>query len=315
MIFHEIYSVYYQTVAKILEVALDHPLKKDEICKIIEKYAFSESVLSIEPALREQKWQLIRSDGTTVLKNHPSMPLTTIQKRWLKSICQDPRIHLFQDDLKEIDFPEIEPLFTLDDFYIFDQYQDGDDYTDKVYIRNFRMILDAIKNQYPLEITTYNHKGQKVSMKILPKYLEYSEKDDKFRVAGFGSRLGGTVNLGRIISCERAEISENAELIHRIPPRKRRVIFELKDERNALERALLHFAHFPKKAERIERNQYQITIDYDKDDETEMVIRILSFGPMFKVVQPDHFVNLIKERLRKQKSSQLFFHDKKKRKR
>ena len=40
-------------------------------------------------------------------------------------------------------------------------------------------------------------------------------------------------------------------------------------------------------------------------------IRILSFGPMFKVVQPDHFVNLIKERLRKQKSSQLFFHDKK----
>lgn len=255
MIFHEIYSVYYQTVAKILEVALDHPLKKDEICKIIEKYAFSESVLSIEPALREQKWQLIRSDGTTVLKNHPSMPLTTIQKRWLKSICQDPRIHLFQDDLKEIDFPEIEPLFTLDDFYIFDQYQDGDDYTDKVYIRNFRMILDAIKNQYPLEITTYNHKGQKVSMKILPKYLEYSEKDDKFRVAGFGSRLGGTVNLGRIISCERAEISENAELIHRISPRKRRVIFELKDERNALERALLHFAHFPKKAERIERNQ------------------------------------------------------------
>ena len=230
------------------------------------------------------------------------MPLTTIQKRWLKSICQDPRIHLFQDDLKEIDFPEIEPLFTLDDFYIFDQYQDGDDYTDKVYIRNFRMILDAIKNQYPLEITTYNHKGQKVSMKILPKYLEYSEKDDKFRVAGFGSRLGGTVNLGRIVSCEGTKTTENTKLIHRIPPRKRRVIFELEDERKALERVLLQFAHFPKKAERIAKNKYQITVDYDKDDETEMVIRILSFGPMIKVVQPEHFVNLIKERLRKQKS-------------
>ena len=89
------------------------------------------------------------------------------------------------------------------------------------------------------------------------------------------------------------------KLIHRIPPRKRRVIFELEDERNALERVLLHFAHFPKKAERIEKNRYQITVDYDKDDETEMVIRILSFGPMIKVVQPDHFVNLIKERLRK----------------
>lgn len=302
MIFHEIYSVYYQTVAKILEEALDHPLKQDEICNIIEKYAFSESILSIESALREQKWQLLKSDGTTIFKNDPSMPLTTIQKRWLKSICQDPRIHLFQDDLKEIEFPEIEPLFTPNDFYIFDQYQDGDDYTDESYIRNFRMILDAIKNQYPLKITTYNHKGKKVLMKILPKYLEYSEKDDKFRVAGFGSRLGGTVNLGRIISCERTKTAENTELIHRIPPRKRRVIFELEDERNALERVLLHFAHFPKKAEKIEENRYHIMVDYDKDDETEMVIRILSFGPMIKVVQPEHFINLIKERLRKQKS-------------
>ena len=302
MIFHEIYSVYYQTVAKILEEALDHPLKQDEICNIIEKYAFSESILSIESALREQKWQLLKSDGTTIFKNDPSMPLTTIQKRWLKSICQDPRIHLFQDDLKEIEFPEIEPLFTPNDFYIFDQYQDGGDYTDESYIRNFRMILDAIKNQYPLKITTYNHKGKKVSMKILTKYLEYSEKDDKFRVAGFGSRLGGTVNLGRIISCERTKTAENTELIHRIPPRKRRVIFELEDERNALERVLLHFAHFPKKAEKIEENRYHIMVDYDKDDETEMVIRILSFGPMIKVVQPEHFINLIKERLRKQKS-------------
>ena len=302
MIFHEIYSVYYQTVAKILEEALDHPLKQDEICNIIEKYAFSESILSIESALREQKWQLLKSDGTTIFKNDPSMPLTTIQKRWLKSICQDPTIHLFQDDLKEIEFPEIEPLFTPNDFYIFDQYQDGDDYTDESYIRNFRMILDAIKNQYPLKITTYNHKGKKVSMKILTKYLEYSEKDDKFRVAGFGSRLGGTVNLGRIISCERTKTAENTELIHRIPPRKRRVFFELEDERNALERVLLHFAHFPKKAEKIEENRYHIMVDYDKDDETEMVIRILSFGPMIKVVQPEHFINLIKERLRKQKS-------------
>lgn len=97
-------------------------------------------------------------------------------------------------------------------------------------------------------------------MKILPKYLEYSEKDDKFRVAGFGSRLGGTVNLGRIISCERAEISENAELIHRIPPRKRRVIFELKDERNALERALLHLHIFQRKQKELRETNIRLPL-------------------------------------------------------
>ena len=92
MIFHEIYSVYYQTVAKILEEALDHPLKQDEICNIIEKYAFSESILSIESALREQKWQLLKAEGTGLVKKDGSMPLTTIQKLGLVSGCREPRI-------------------------------------------------------------------------------------------------------------------------------------------------------------------------------------------------------------------------------
>ena len=40
----------------------------------------------------------------------------------------------------------------------------------------------------------------------------------------------------------------------------------------------------------------------DKEDETEIVIRLLSFGPMLKVVAPGHLVDLIKERLINQKS-------------
>ena len=84
--------------------------------------------------------------------------------------------------------------------------------------------------------------------------------------------------------------------------RPRSVQFELVNRRNALERVLLHFAHFEKQAERIDGQRYKVTIYYDKDDETEMVIRILSFGPMIKVTAPAHFINLIKERLIHQKS-------------
>jgi predicted DNA-binding transcriptional regulator YafY len=80
------------------------------------------------------------------------------------------------------------------------------------------------------------------------------------------------------------------------------VEFELIDKRNALERILLHFAHFKKQAERIDTDRYRVTISYDKDDENEMVIRILSFGPMIRVTAPQHFVGLIKERLINQKS-------------
>ena len=64
----------------------------------------------------------------------------------------------------------------------------------------------------------------------------------------------------------------------------------------------MHFAHFQKQAEKLDENRYKITITYDKDDETEIVIRILSFGPMVKVTAPQSFVDLIKQRLISQKS-------------
>ena len=60
---------------------------------------------------------------------------------------------------------------------------------------------------------------------------------------------------------------------------------------------LLHFAHFEKRAERQDPDRYSVTVTYDWDDETEMVIRLLSFGPMVKVTAPRRFVSLIRDRL------------------
>ena len=49
------------------------------------------------------------------------------------------------------------------------------------------------------------------------------------------------------------------------------------DERNALERAMLHFAHFEKQAERTDDGRYILRLKYYENDETEIVIRVLSF--------------------------------------
>ena len=308
MIFSELYSAYYHTVAEILRQATDHPVGKEELRNIIEKNAFEESILNIEPALTEEKWQLLKADGTSVVKKKPQMPLTMLQKRWLKAISLDPRMKLFREgqiDFERDEWKGIEPLFIPEDYDIFDQYSDGDPYSDENYIRNFRLILDAIEHQYPLRVETYNRKGKRVQTILLPQYLEYSEKDDKFRVIARDFRLGVTVNLGRIVCCEKYVGDEKGKVFRRISPRKRTVVFELKNERSALERVLLHFAHFEKQAEKLDEKHYKITVAYDKDDETELVIRILSFGPMIKVVAPAHFENLIKERLMKQKSCGL----------
>lgn len=60
-----------------------------------------------------------------------------------------------------------------------------------------------------------------------------------------------------------------------------------------------------KQAQQISEDCYRIRIDYENEDETELVIRILSFGPYVKVIDPESFVHLIKERLYMQKSCGL----------
>ena len=302
MIFSELYSTYYQTVAAILKAAIDHPVEATEMRHIVEEHAFGESMLHILPAIEEQRWQLITPDGKTPLQKEPSMPLTLLEKRWLKAIAHDPRIRLFGDEI--FDFPDVEPLFLPEDILVFDHYADGDDYTDEAYIHHFRLILDAIKHQYPLKITLQNRRENPLVMSVLPHSLEYSEKDDKFRLIGSSDRYGSTINLWRIISCEKGQDSIKGKLTKKTE-RQRRVVFELVDQRKTLERVLLHFAHYEKEAEKLDEKHYRITVVYDKDDETEMVIRILSFGPMIKVTAPQHFVELIKQRLIRQKSCGL----------
>ena len=145
MIFSELYSAYYGAVAAVLAEAVKCPLRKDELRNIIEKKTFGESILNIEPAIGDERWQIIRSDGTTPLKRAPTMPLTTLEKRWMKAIASDPRIRLFSDELP--DFPDVDPLFKPEDISVFDKYSDGDPYEDEEYIKSFRLILQAVKNQ------------------------------------------------------------------------------------------------------------------------------------------------------------------------
>ena len=246
MLFSELYGAYYNTVACIINKAISHPIKSTQIEEIIKEYAFSDSSLEISQAIRKQNWKVLRSDGTTPIKNAPTMPLTILEKRWLKAIKNDPRIRLFLDEPSEFDFDDVEPLFLPEDVCVFDRYTDGDPYEDKKYQKYFRMILDAVKNEYPLEIEWTNRRGNLVRKIISPQYLEYSEKDDKFRLIGEGIPFDGSINLGRIIDCVRSNAFYKAYKENKNTDGRRHVVIELTNERRALERVLLHFAHFEK---------------------------------------------------------------------
>lgn len=300
MIFSELYSAYYNAVAGILREACSRPLSKAELRKIVTREAFGESLLNIEPAILDERWQLLKADGTTPLRHAPTMPLTLLQRRWLKALSLDPRIRLFPDMCP--DDPDVEPLFGPEDADVFDRYADGDPYEDADYIRNFRLILEAVRDRAPLSVDAFSPKGGGMNHFVLtPEYLEYSEKDDKFRLAGRSFRRV-FINLARIARCERYNGGAGLPAENPDPQEKKTAVLELTNERNALERALMHFAHYEKQAERLDPHRYRISIRYSPEDETEMLIRILAFGPALKATAPAELSDLVKERLARQKA-------------
>ncbi|MCI8670266.1 MAG: WYL domain-containing protein [Lachnospiraceae bacterium] len=304
MLFHEIYGCYYHAVARILSSAINGTLTEARMKEIIAQNTFSESFLTILPALEQERWQLLDSTLQTPLKHIPTLPLSTLELRWLKAVSLDSRIRLFQQEyafLMKIAATDIPPLFTPSDYVNFDQYEDGDPYEDIHYINIFHTILTALRTHKKIKVSYLGKKGIHRTFFCSPYRLEYSEKDDKFRLLIGGCRFTDIINVGRIETCELQ--TEEADIRNHISKaNSSHFILELEDRRNALERVMLHFAHFEKEARRLSDDRYQIIIRYNREDETELVIRVLSFGPFIKITEPDSFIELIKERLIQQKS-------------
>lgn len=306
MLFSEIYSAYYNTVASIISCSQQGKLDSDLLFKIVKESAFPESFMTIGSALETGKWPLVKKDYSTNIQNIPTMPLSILQKRWLKALCNDKRIRLFVSDevlerLKN-QLQDVEPLFTENDYYLYDKYSDGDPYDDSEYIKNFRTVLEAIHQKKTISVEYTGRFGQQKRFICAPCKIEYSEKDDKFRIISKIKNRHSILNIARINSCELTENSNVDDLSEEDLPDNRRtsVTLEIYDERKAMERVMLAFAHFEKSAVQISDDVYQLILNYDSFDETELVVRVLSFGPMVKVIEPQSFVKLIQERIESQ---------------
>lgn len=302
MLFSEVYGTYYSVLAKLLEQAVDGTLTRESMNAIIREKGFEESILTIPEALESQTWPLLKVDLTTPLQHKPTMPLTTLQKQWLKALLSDPRIKLFDPPMEGLE--DVEPLYPPNIFVYYDRYNDGDPFEDPGYIKRFRCILSAIRHKRWLRIQFIGHNGKSHYWRCIPYKLEYSAKDDKFRLISANKRDTLSINLARITNCFMLEPYTEEEYQPRTM-KQRILVLELKDERNALERAMLHFSHLNKETERIGEDLYKITLFYEREDETELLIRVLSFGPVLKVVFPDDFTEKLVQRLKKQKEMRI----------
>ena len=301
MLFSEIYSSYYNAVAKILSLAVSGELTGAALYEAVKDSAFSESITVIPDSLKNETWPLLFDDNTTPIEHSPTMPLTELQKRWLKALLCDPRIKLFSPSVEGLE--NVKPLYTPDVFVYFDRYSNGDPFEDSNYISTFQTVLTALREKRRLCIKYTSHHGERLSLVCIPRRLEYSQKDDKFRLDSIAYNKRFTINLSRVTSCSLLDMYSDKDC-RQIADTKRELVIELFDERNALERVMLHFSDVEKETQKIDERLYRFRMSYYAEDETEMLIRVLSFGPMLRVISSDSFIEQIKKRINRQNELQ-----------
>ncbi len=295
-------------MAEILEEAVQNKLTNKKMTEIIQRKAFLESTIPILDALKSEEWPFITKNFKTPVQNVPSQPLTILQKRWMKALLSDKRIHLFEPD--GIGLEDVEPLYDSSVFVYFDQFTDGDPYEDESYIKNFRTMLTALKSGNGLFVKFTGRMGMEHEIIGVLQNIEYSAKDDKFRlkVVDAKSLYAGIteINMARVKECKIVDMESTLlSDLGDIRREKKRVVLELQDERDSLRRAMLHFSYLEKETTQLDEKNYRIIIHYEKNDENELLIQILSFGPLIKVTAPVEFQSKIRERIQKQKRCSL----------
>ena len=124
---------------------------------------------------------------------------------------------------------------------------------------------------------------------------------DKLRLLGYKPLEHRKVilNLGRMISCETADPFDPA-VFDGVREETVQAVIELTNVRNALERVMLQFSHLAKKTEQLDSRHYRVTLNYRAEDETELLIQLLSFGPVLRVLEPAELAAHMKERILRQ---------------
>lgn len=313
-LFSEIYGCYFQVLRHLL--LNQNAITMQDIRSQIIAEGFEESMLSIIPKLESGAWSLFTKNEELYLSRlSPSFvtPLSDLEKSYLKALLSDSRIGLFLEK-RQLDalnhmLAAVTPLWKPEQFYYYDRFAGGDPYEEETYRNNFRILLHAQKNRQYVDINYNAPSGNRIHHYYVPARLEYSVKNDKFRLlalkhTGNHKMRLELLNIARIQSVRPTEkmltspVDLNAliQSSYYKEPLRLRIV----NERNALERAMLHFANYEKNTVKIDENTYECLIYYNQTMETELLIEVLSFGPMLTVLGNDKFLGLLKARLEKQ---------------
>ena len=300
-IFDEYYGRYYQVAESVLKNAIKKGLSPSEVRSLILEDGFEGTALSIDKDF-VKNWKMLERDEKglyhSVVKSVPHLSPTELEYRWLKTIGLDDKFGLFSDE--PVCGEKLETLYERDMLVYFDRPSRGDDFKDERYISNFRCILSSISEKRMLEIEYEGKDGlNSNTITALPLKLDYSLKDDRFRLVIYRRHALNYLLLGKIISCRLGQDATGRDIDIGLFDDSE-LCFTLFDEHNALERIMLQLADYKKEVYRLNEGNYAVKLYYNKGDEGQIIGRILSFGPYVKVKSPDSVVRQIVQKVSEQ---------------
>lgn len=256
------------------------------------------------------------------------LPITKMEARWLKTVLEDPLAKIFLNSeqittmLETLKMAPYEVAsFTMEAINYFDRYnlegrfvngikkitQEGR-HTERE-ISFLKTINQAIQNEQMLRIVFKNWKGEKRHINCAPVWIEYSRRDDIFRLwyIHSGKNEIRKINISRILhilvrkECKfdkREQQTKMQELYDKTITSIKVEFYQ--GEKNLPDRLLTEFSLWKKKCTfNTETQKYTMTLYYSTLDEKEILIRLLSYGPYIKVVaEEDNYVlTELKERI------------------
>lgn len=255
------------------------------------------------------KYKAVPKAGTDLFMD--VIPLTAWELRWLCSILHDEKMKLFlsTETIEKLlsMLPEITTPIKFSNITVFDRYNS---ISHKVNEETFRTIISALHMDVVLQIKYLDGKGRKYEGTYCPLHIEYSKRDDRFRlyVVDTASMRIHIMNIDGITSIYLDDNNFNPDdyqtiLSNYLQKTRKQITVEFIDTKNIPDRLLNEFAPWQKRCELIDSvtKLYRFTLYYYKKDELDVLIRLMSYGPYIRIVDKNHFIyKELMERIEKQ---------------
>lgn len=344
-LFNELFSWYSIVLANsVLSIDGEHTVDcnlKEELNRVLDYYTDEEQEW-VKNELYEYILESELVDGKGKVRfNVPKidylydlLPITKIEVRWLLSVLDDPlaRVFLSPEQINAVRkclscAPFKVEKLQIDAINYFDRYNiEGRISKGKKHIAqkgrvnekdlfHIRALYRAIVNEQKVHIVYRNWEGKKRHATCAPVRIEYSRRDDVFRVwyvhvQNAESKIG-IINIPRIVRVEEL-VGECFDL-----KEQRKILDKLYDKtmtsiqiefyqgiKNLPDRILTEFSLWKKKCV-YDPLSYKFTmiLYYSALDEKEILIRLLSYGPYIRVIasEDNYILSEIQDRIKKQR--------------